>query len=135
MSGAPIFVDSNAIIDFFVGEEALRKEAIALRKKFPEWVTLPWCRYEFGNVLRRYIRARKVEESDATAMLRIGVAMLRFCDECPDDVVLAEANASHLTFYDAAYVACARAKGISLYTRDREIIKNCPDIAIAINDI
>ena len=134
MNAEPIFIDSNALIDFFVGETALREDAKALRRKFPDWITLPWCRYEFGNVLRRYIRLGKVGERDASAMLRKGVAMLRFCEECADGVVLAEANASNLTFYDAAYVARTRSLGIRVYTRDGDILRNCPEIAISIRD-
>lgn len=134
VNGAPILVDANAVIDFFLGDAVLRQDAEALRRKFPDWVTLPWCRYEFGNILRKYTRLGRIDERDAFGMLYRGLAMLRFCDECLAEVVLAEANTSNLTFYDAAYVACARSLGVSLYTRDAEIIKNCPGIAIAIRD-
>lgn len=132
MNGDAIFIDSNVVIDFFVGEEVPREQAKGLRRKFPDWVTLPWCRYEFGNVLRTYIRLGKIDEDSGAEMLRKGVAMLRFCEECADAVVLAEANASNLSFYDAAYVARARSMGIRLYTRDGGILKNCPDLAVLI---
>lgn len=132
MISEAIFIDSNVLIDFFVGEGALREDAAALRQKFPVWVTLPWCRYEFGNVLRTYIRFGKIDESSGAEMLRTGVAMLRFCAECTDTVVLAEANSSNLSFYDAAYVASARSMGFRLYTRDGGILRNCPDIAVPV---
>lgn len=134
MSSEAIFVDSNVLIDFFVGEGALRKDAKALRQRFPNWVTLPWCRYEFGNVLRTYIRLGKIDETTGAEMLRKGAAMLRLSEECADAVVLAEANASNLSFYDAAYVARARVLGVRLYTRDGEILKHCPDIAVSIGE-
>ncbi|TVR47800.1 MAG: PIN domain-containing protein [Puniceicoccaceae bacterium] len=132
MRSETVFIDSNVVIDFFMGEGDLREGAKALRRKFPDWMTLPWCRYEFGNVLRTCIRRGKIDERSGAEMLRKGVVMLRYCDECADEVVLAEANASNLSFYDAAYVARARALGVRLYTRDGDILKNCPEIAVPI---
>lgn len=135
MRDAAIFIDSNVVIDFFIGELALRENAKSLRRKFPDWVTLSWCRYEFGNALRTYIRLGKIDEDSGAEMLRKGVAMLRFCDECDDSVVLAEAIASNLSFYDAAYVARARSLGVRLHTRDGGILRNCPEIAMPINSV
>lgn len=129
-----IFIDANVLIDFFVGEAALREDAERLRRKSPDWLTLPLCRYEFGNALRTYIRLGKIDEGSGAEMLLKGVAMLRFCDECADAVVLTEANASNLSFYDAAYVARARSLGVRLYTRDGRILKSCSDIAVPISE-
>lgn len=126
------FIDSNALIDFFVGEPAFRQDAEALRRKHPVWLTLPLCRHEFGNVLRLYTRLGKIEADDGMEMLRQGLAMVGYLGDCEDEVVLAEANGSKLTFYDAAYVARARSLGVSLRTRDGEILRNCPDVARSI---
>jgi predicted nucleic acid-binding protein len=134
MRSGSAFIDANVVIDFFLGEAGLREDAKALRRRFPEWVTLPWCRYEFGNVVRTYIRRGKIDERTGADILLRGVAMLRFCEECADAVVLAEANTSHLSFYDAAYVARARTWGMRLYTRDGAILQRCPDIALPIRE-
>lgn len=127
-----VFIDANALADFFVGEEAFRAEAEALRMKCPNWVTLPLCRYEFGNVIRLYTRLGKIREGDGRLMLARGLAMVAYCAECDDETVLAEANASRLTFYDAAYVARARSLGMRLHTRDGEILRNCPEVSCPI---
>ncbi len=129
MSEERILIDASALADFFVGEEELRQHSVHLRRKFPNWTTLPLCRYEFGNVLRTYIRRGMIREEDGLSMMGQGVAMVTFCAECGDEVVLAEANASKLTFYDAAYVARARSLGVKLFTRDGDILKHCPEIA------
>lgn len=131
----PILVDNNALADLFVGEDALKKDAENLRQKYPIWVAPPLCRYEFGNVLRTYIRSGLVSELDARQMLRQGLSMVRLCNECAEEVILEEANSSALPFNDATYVACARSLGYELYTRDKEILKNCPDIARRISEV
>ena len=133
MSDRPILIDNNALVDFFVGVEVLKKDAENLRRKFPFWMTSPLCRYEFGNVLRTYIRRGLVSETDGLLMLRQGLKMVSFCSECAEEVILTEAHASKLTFYDATYAACARWLGYPLYTRDGDILKNCPEIAHAIS--
>ena len=129
MSDIPILIDNNALADFFIGVEALKRDAENLRRKFRLWVTTPLCRYEFGNVLRTYVRRGLVSEADARLMLRQGLKMVSYCSECAEEVILSEANTSALTFYDATYVACARLLGYDLYTRDGDILKNCPDVA------
>gem|GEM_PF-1472169 len=93
-------------------------------------------------MLRTYTRLGRIGAEDGIAMLRQGLAMVRqglamvtFCAECDDDLVLAEANASNLTLYDAAYAARARTLGVKLYTRDGDILRNCPEIAVPIAQI
>lgn len=129
-----ILVDNNALADLFVGAEAFANEAENLRRKFPVWVAPPLCRYEFGNVLRTYVRAGRQIEESAVMMLQKALAMLSFCDEPDEEEILKEALKSNLTFYDATYVACARSNGLRLYTRDKEILENCPDMATHISD-
>ncbi len=124
-----ILVDCNALADFFVGVSELKGDAEALRRRHPDWVTLPLCRYGFGNVLRTYTRSGKIAEEDALLMLKQGLDMVSFCPEPDEELVFSVANADSLTFYDAGYVACARSMGLPLYTRDGDILRNCPDIA------
>jgi predicted nucleic acid-binding protein len=129
-----ILVDNNALADLFVGEAAFEEGARELRRKFPFWVAPPLCRYEFGNVLRTYVRSGRQSEETAQTMLEKGLGMLSFCEEPDESVILKEAIASGLSFYDATYVACARLTGWKLYTRDKEILQNCPDVACHISD-
>lgn len=134
MTDHPILIDNNALVDFFVGVEGLKQDAEKLRRKFPVWITTPLCRYEFGNVLKTYVRRGYVSEEDGLLMLRQGLKMVSFCSECAEEVIFSEANASRLTFYDASYAACARRLDYRLYTRDREILEHCPEMAHAIAD-
>lgn len=81
------------------------------------------------RLLRTHVRRKLIGEADARLMLRQGLRMVSYCSECAEEVILSEANTNSLTFYDATYVACARLLGYDLYTRDGEILKNCPDVA------
>jgi len=124
-----ILIDANALVDFFLGETSLQSAAQSLRRQHPDWLTIPWCRYEFGNAVRKYTRLGHIQEADGYEILQAGLAMIRLCPDCDGRVVLAEANRSNLTFYDAAYVARARSSGLRLRTRDGDILRNCPDVA------
>ena len=64
-----------------------------------------------------------------------GMGMVSFCLEASESMILREANASNLTFYDATYVATAKGTGLTLYTRDGDILKNCPEVAREISSI
>lgn len=134
MSLQPVLIDNNALADLFVGESQLQADAERLRRAFPVWVAPPLIRYEFGNVLRTAVRLGRQEESTALTMLRKGLGMIRLCGEPSEENILRAANGSGLTFYDATYVASARELGLTLYTRDKEILKNCPDVARRIAD-
>lgn len=129
-----ILVDNNALADLFVGDEEFLDAASELRRKYPLWFAPPLCRYEFGNVLRTYVKAGKQTEEKALVMLRKGLGMVTICEEPDEEAILQEALTSHLSFYDATYVACARSMGLKLHTRDKEILKNCPDVALPISD-
>jgi predicted nucleic acid-binding protein len=43
--------------------------------------------------------------------------------------VLDLADSRRLTFYDASYVWLAQSRGLTLRTRDAEVLRGCPDIA------
>lgn len=134
MPESPILIDCNALADFFIGVEGLKNDGENLRRKHPIWVTSQLCRYEFGNVLRTYVRLGKLSETDGILMLTQGLKMVSFCRDCAEEVILAEAHASMLTFYDATYAADARWHRYPLFTRDGDILRNCPEIARAIAD-
>ncbi len=135
MSERPILVDNNALADLFVGNEVLRRNAERLRRKFPDWIAPPLIRYEFGNVLRTYVRRGEIGEADGKRMLRLGLSMVGFCEECAEEVILTEANACALTFYDAVYSSCARRLGYDLFTRDGDILRSCPEFARPLGDV
>jgi predicted nucleic acid-binding protein len=134
MSAQRILVDSNALADLFIGAPDLQADAENLRRRHPAWVAPPLIRCEFGNVLRTYVRRGRKTEEESLVMFRTGLGMVRLCGEPSAELILREAHASDLTFYDATYVACAKALRLPIFTRDEDILGNCPGLARRISE-
>lgn len=122
-------LDNTVLIDFWAGEPEFRASAVALVSSRPRWTAPGLWKYEFGNVLNKLVRLRYVDEERKR---RAFVAMEQVIETVNgiellgvDDVV----RSTGLQFYDASYVWLARAKDCFLYTRDREILRACPDVA------
>ena len=135
MNSPRIMVDNCALADLFFGEERFEVAARELRRKFPVWIAPPLIRYEFGNVIRTQIRTGRLSVEMGASMILKGMGMVSFCLEPAESLILQEANVSSLTFYDATYVATARETGLTLYTRDGDILKNCSEVAREISSI
>ena len=130
-----ILVNNCALADLFFGESRFEVAASELRRKFPIWIAPPLIRYEFGNVIRTQIRTGRLSAETGESMMLKGMEMVIFCLEPSESLILQEANISNLTFYDATYVATAKETGLMLYTRDGDILKNCPEVAREISSI
>ena len=130
-----ILVDNCALADLFFGESRFEVAASELRRKFPIWIAPPLIRYEFGNVIRTQIRTGRLSAETGESMMLKGMEMVSFCLEPSESMILQEANISNLTFYDATYVATAKETGLMLYTRDGDVLKNCPEVAREISSI
>jgi predicted nucleic acid-binding protein len=124
-----ILVDCCALADLFVGEESFRAEAEALRRKWPHWRASPLIVYEFGNVLRTQVAAGKLTETHAVTCFSAGLALVDISEDPTPEKILQWAIQRKLTFYDATHVAIANKLGLTLFTRDKEILANCPDVA------
>jgi len=134
MNSEAILVDCCALADLFVGEADFEQASANLRRKFPIWYSPALIKAEFGNVLRTQVRAGKMTAEKALEIWSVAIGKVLLCEEADGAEILKEANASCLTFYDATYVATARATGLPLYTRDSDILKYCPDVAQPIVD-
>ncbi|MFP4157330.1 MAG: type II toxin-antitoxin system VapC family toxin [Opitutales bacterium] len=122
-------LDNTVLIDFWAGEPEFRASAVALVSSRRRWTAPGLWKYEFGNVMNQLVRLQFVEEERKR---RAFLAMERVL-ETVDRIELLEVDrivgSTGLKFYDASYVWLARAKGCFLYTRDREILRACPDVA------
>ena len=134
MNSEAILVDCCALADLFVGEADFEQASANLRRKFPIWYSPALIKAEFGNVLRTQVRAGKMTAEKALEIWSVAMGKVLLCEEADGAGILKEANASRLTFYDATYVAAARSTGLTLYTRDSEILRNCPEVAQPISD-
>ncbi len=125
----PDVLDNTVLIDFWAGTPELRASAMELVSSCPRWMAPGLWRYEFGNVMNKLVRLKLVEEKRKR---RAFVVMERVIDTVHGIDLLGVDNvvrSTGLKFYDASYVWLARTKHCLLYTRDREILRACPDVA------
>lgn len=129
-----IIVDATVLADFFVGEGALKDSAEFLAREDPDWISVSLWRYEFGNVLCKVMRGSPSSLPAAEGMHTIWEDVETILAETVEYLNLSEiwriARTSGLTFYDASYVWLAHERDLPLRTRDREILRKFPDVAV-----
>jgi predicted nucleic acid-binding protein len=131
-----IVVDATVVADLLLAKGKIRVAAEALLEEDPEWISTALWRFEFGNVMLNFHRHGKRRIEDPHRRYRLAEGLLV---ENVGDLRWAEvwrvADLDKLTFYDASYVWMARARELKLRTRDREILRNCPDVALPMPDV
>jgi predicted nucleic acid-binding protein len=125
-----IVVDAMVLADFLAGEAGLRKAAIRLSEEDPVWISCSLWRYEVGNVLWKKMQFQHMTRDAARRFFEQGEAMLtETVENLQWRAILDLADSRRLTFYDASYVWLAQSRGLTLRTRDAEVLRGCPDIA------
>jgi predicted nucleic acid-binding protein len=125
-----IVVDAMVLADFLAGEAGLRKAAIRLSEADPVWISCSLWRYEVGNVLWEKMQFQYMTRDAARRFFEQGEAMLtETVENLQWRAILDLADSRRLTFYDASYVWLAQSRGLTLRTRDAEVLRGCPDIA------
>jgi len=123
-------VDATVLADFLVGEPGFQRQAEKLMREDPDWITVGLWRYELGNVLWKMAR---FHGADAVKMrLNMESApklIVETVEEVDRPAVWDIAISTGLTVYDASYVWLARARGLKSRTRDKEVLRECSDVA------
>jgi predicted nucleic acid-binding protein len=93
--------------------------------------TLELARYELGNIIwKDFVLQAKISEQDAKRLARVVKHTLAvmdvLCVAGAEEEILDTAAQLKITFYDAAYVYFANAKGLRLITEDLRLIKKVP---------
>lgn len=125
-----IVVDATVLADFLIGESMLKVAARQLLAEDSHWITTSLWRFELGNVLWKYVRAGKITRTEADGCIveaeRLVVETVAAIDA---PAILEMAIQRQLTMYDASYAWLARVRGVTLRTRDDQILRNCPELA------
>lgn len=125
-----IVVDSTVICDFLFGDNSAREASLRLIDVDPEWISHSLILCEVGNVSLKYMRHAKWSREDAEAQLaKVPDLLVELVAAVNSQGVFDIAAVTGLSFYDASYVWLARARGLKLRTRDKEILMKCPDVA------
>ena len=90
--------------------------------------TLDLARYELGNILwKNFSLQAKATDQEIKILARIIKQTLKLMEitqiNCTEEEILETAAKLKITFYDAAYVHHAKAKGLSLITEDVQLQK------------
>jgi len=82
--------------------------------------------YEVGNALWKEARAGRLPWRETAGALSRVLSSLKVLDNPPLEKVMEVAVERDLTFYDASYAYVAETLGLSLVTRDRELLRKSP---------
>jgi predicted nucleic acid-binding protein len=126
-----IVVDCTVLGDHLFGNTAARESSLALVDLDPDWISHELIFYEIGNVAWKCSKFGHITQNEAEMILGKAGRFLVEIDRNMDyPGILRLAAETGLTFYDASYVWLARSRGLKLRTRDKEVLRICPDVAM-----
>jgi len=127
-----IVVDCTVVSDHLFGDSAARGAMDLLMELDPEWISVVLVAYEVGNVASKYCRFGKLSEDAACqALAKVPRLLAEMERDIDGEAALRIAVGTGLTFYDASYIWLARARGVKLWTRDKQVLRECQDVAVA----
>jgi predicted nucleic acid-binding protein len=128
-----ITIDATVLADFFVGEEKEKNAAKALFLEDSAWIAPSLWQYELPSALKKYVQRVENPLPTEVAISYLRDARLMVVEtvhEIDPQEVLRLALERSLTPYDASYVWLAMQRGLKFRTRDKEVLRNCPDVAL-----
>ncbi len=126
-----IVVDTN-ILAYLYFENERTTLAQAVHQKDQDWIAPALWRHEFINILAMNVRFKGLCVDDAVSIWDEALARLDGSEFYPDaGEVTGIAQANKISAYDAQFIALARQKGVVCVTEDKELLKKCPDITLA----
>ncbi len=128
-----IVVDTNLICYLYLHGERSAQAEQALRKD-PQWVAPLLWRSELRNVLALYLRRGILSLDDACGLMERATALMRGREyQVSSQQVLRLAATSRCSAYDCEFVALAQDLGLPLVTVDKQILREFPACAIALD--
>jgi predicted nucleic acid-binding protein len=125
-----IVVDTSVISYLLIRGD--RSEAVdRLLEMDGEWIAPRLWLDEFLDVLATYERNGLLEAEELSPILNDALGLMQDSSyEVSPERVLAVARRTGCSAYDSQYVALAEDLGVKLFTCDRKVLKNCPDVAV-----
>lgn len=126
-----IVVDTNVIAYLFI--RGTHSDAVdRLLASEPDWIAPRLWLDEFLNVLATQERSKLIDAASSNEILRDACLLMQDASyELPAERILSTARRTGCTAYDSQYVTLAEDLGLPLYTFDKRLIGNCPNIAQA----
>ena len=130
-----IVVDNTVLVDFWAGEEPFRNDAKNLFRVDSDWVAPGLWFYEFGNVMSKLVRLNKISEAMKVQAWTGTLEMVRSIHEIDALGVDSLVTLKGLKFYDASYIWLAQNQGVKLYTRDKQMLRECSEVAYSLKNV
>jgi predicted nucleic acid-binding protein len=128
-----VIVVDNSVLVYFWLPSAFAEWAEAAKAQDGVWAAPVLWRAEFRNVLAEYLRRKLLTEAEANAAFLNAQKDLGAQEfTVPTERILKLVLASDCTAYDCEYVALAQDLGVPLVTADRQILREFPKSAVAL---
>ena len=128
-----MIVADNSVLVYFWLPGDFAELAEAAKAQDGVWAAPVLWRAEFRNVLAGYLRRKLLTESEANAAFLNAQNDLGAQEfTVPTERILKLVLASDCTAYDCEYVALAQDLGVPLVTADRQILREFPKTAVAL---
>jgi predicted nucleic acid-binding protein len=129
-----IVVDTNVLAYYWLpGQFNRLAESLFLADR--DWITSPFWRYEFRNVVLGYLRRGLIDIPLAIRILEAAELKMTGCEfTVPAHALIRVAQSSKCTAYDCEFVALAVEKRVPLVTTDGAILKAFPKVAVSIDE-
>lgn len=129
-----IIADTCLVFHLF-NETFLTVNAQKIRNIDPNWVLPSLWREEYANVLSKLARREGRSVEEAVNHLNYTIEELNSCEVNMDTKKALKISLEYkISVYDAHFVALAIDFNAPLVTEDKEIIKNCSNLALSIHD-
>jgi len=130
-----IVVDTNVIAYLFINGDYTPKAKKLLKIDY-EWIAPILWKSEFRSVLALYLRKGFLTLENSYLLLdEAEDFMNEFEYEVKSNDVMQLVSSSNCSAYDCEFVALAQSLNLKLYTTDKKILKEFPEITISLKSI
>ena len=130
-----IVVDTNVIAYLFIKGDYTPK-AKKLLKTDSEWIAPILWKSEFRNVLALYLRQGHLTLENSYLLLDEAENFMYESEfEVKSNDVMQLVSISNCSAYDCEFVALAQSFNLKLYTTDKKVLSEFPDLTISLKSI
>lgn len=129
-----IIADTCLIFHLF-NETLLTTYAQKILGKDPNWVLPHLWREEYANILSKLARKENRSIDDVINHFSYTINELKNCEIIVDTEKALQISIKYkISVYDAHFITLAIDLNTLLVTEDKEILKNCPGLALSLKD-
>jgi predicted nucleic acid-binding protein len=130
-----VIVADTCLIFHLFNETVLTVNAQKILDKDPHWILPPLWKEEYANVLSKLARKKLRTIGEVIGHFNYTVEELKNCEINIDTKQALEISIEYkISVYDAHFIALAMDFNTLLVTEDKEILKNCSNLAVSLHE-